>query len=314
MRDSETSDFSTVVHCYRMLDKFFSTCDLLDYTEGIYHNQPDTPLEVAQRNQLNYLLDEVQCGPGSKVLDVGCGNGTLLDEIRARGGTGIGITISPEQVKRCRKRGLDVRLLNYQAMADEWNGYFDAIVANGSIEHFVQPLEAARNQQDSIYRRMFQLCHHVIDPKSPSRRVVTTVIHFTRRIDPQVFLSSPFIFRPFSDQFHFAFLAKSFGGFYPSFGQLEECAQDYFEVVNQIDGTQDYFLTSEEWLRRGRRAFSGVPGLKILAKSLPHILRHPRHFATMMTSLLITQSWNWQFRTDQPPTRLLRQTWAYRPA
>jgi hypothetical protein len=28
--------------------------------------------------------------------------------------------------------------------------------------------------------------------------------------------------------------------------------------------------------------------------------------------MLGSESWNWQFRGDDPPTRLLRQTWDYR--
>ena len=31
----------------------------------------------------------------------------------------------------------------------------------------------------------------------------------------------------------------------------------------------------------------------------------------MIRCLLICESWNWQFRGAHPPTRLLRQTWAY---
>ena len=46
----------TVVDCYSLFDKFFPICGLLDYTEGIYHNDPHTPYEVAQRNQITYLL------------------------------------------------------------------------------------------------------------------------------------------------------------------------------------------------------------------------------------------------------------------
>ena len=303
------ADWSTVVHCYRMFDRFFPAFQLLDYTEGIYHDDPATPYEVAQANQINYLLDEVQCRQGSKILDLGCGNGTLLDEVKARGAEGIGITISPEQVTRCRARGLDVRLVNYNDMANYWNGYFDAIVANGSIEHFVQPSEAASGEQDAIYRRLFQLCRRVLDPRSSSRRMVTTIIHFVRHAPPEVFLKSPLSFRPFSDRFHYAFLSRAFGGYYPSLGQLETCAQGEFSLVKEVDGTRDYHLTSEEWLRRGRRGLFSPRGMLAFLRSAPHMILHPRHFAALLTGVLITESWNWQFRGESPPTRLLRQTW-----
>ena len=58
----------------------------------------------------------------------------------------IGITISPEQVGLCRARGLDARLLDYRELGGELDGQFDAVIANGPIEHFVAPEEAAQAQ------------------------------------------------------------------------------------------------------------------------------------------------------------------------
>ena len=70
----------TVVNCYALFDKFFPTCGLLDYTEGIYHGDATTPLEAAQLEEIRYVLDQVHCQRGRRILDIGCGNGTLLDE------------------------------------------------------------------------------------------------------------------------------------------------------------------------------------------------------------------------------------------
>src|SRR5215813_3103136 len=91
----------TVVNCYSFFDKVFPACGFLDYTEGMYGGNPDTPFDVAQRNQMEYLLDEVNCVPGRRLLDIGCGNGELLRLAQARGAQATGITISPEQVKLC---------------------------------------------------------------------------------------------------------------------------------------------------------------------------------------------------------------------
>jgi cyclopropane fatty-acyl-phospholipid synthase-like methyltransferase len=301
------------VNCYALFDKFFPTIGLLDYTEGIYHGNPATSYEEAQVNQIRYVLDEVHCTAGTRILEIGCGNGTLLDEARRRGAIGVGITISPEQVALCRRRGLDARLCDYRSLEDEWTHQFDAVVANGPIEHFVQPRDAARRLDNEIYRSMFDTFHRLIDPSSPVRRFINTTIHFVVAPRPEDLLVSPWRHQRGSDNWHWAWLARSFGGFYPKLGQLECLAEDRFELVRSVDGTLDYCRTSEEWLRRVRRALRSPRGLTIVAKALPFALRHPRQTFDMLTCMLATESWNWQFRGENPPTRLLRQTWEYQP-
>jgi cyclopropane fatty-acyl-phospholipid synthase-like methyltransferase len=301
----------TVVRCYSLFDRFFPACGLLDYTEGIYHGDSTTPYEVAQKNQIQYVLNEAGCVPGARILEIGCGNGTVLEAVRERRAQGIGITISPEQVALCRRRGLDVRLLNYVDLDDNFTHQFDAVIANGPIEHFVQPADAVAGRTDAIYRHFFETCHRAIDPASPIRRLVTTTIHFVRTPDARDLLKSPFRFRWGSDKFHWAMLAKSFGGWYPLRGQFARCAAGLFTDIRQSDGTYDYHLTSEEWLRRIRAVLPTPQGWKIVARSIPFALRHPIQYATMLTCMLRSESWNWQFRGPNPPTRLIRQTWAY---
>ena len=70
------------MNCYSAVDRLFPTCGLFDLTEGIYDRDPNTPHEQAQARQHAYLLDQAQCGAGSRVLDLGCGYGTLLEGVR----------------------------------------------------------------------------------------------------------------------------------------------------------------------------------------------------------------------------------------
>ncbi len=308
-RRAKPAHVSTVVNCYLLFDKFFPTCGLLDYTEGIYHGDPCVPYDEAQLNQIRYVLDEAHCTAGTRLLEVGCGNGNLMNEARRRGVEAIGITISPEQVALCRRRGLDVRLLNYCDLDELWEHRFDAVVANGPIEHFVQPVEAANGETERIYQQMFELFHRVIDPNSSNRRFINTTIHFVRAPRPSSLLESPWRHCRGSDDWHWAWLARSFGGWYPTRGQLERCASSRFDLVKTVDGTYDYHLTSEEWLRRIHQALRSTLGWKSFVKAIPVFWRHPQQTMTMFACMLGTESWNWQFRGDNPPTRLLRQTW-----
>lgn len=308
------STVERVVTCYSVFDKFFPTSGLLDYTEGIYQGDPKTPYEAAKQRQFDYLLDQICCGQGTRVLEIGCGNGTLLRQIERRGAKGMGITITPDQVRLCQSEGHDVRLMNLFDMDPSLWGSFDAIVANGPIEHFVQPEQAARGESDAIYQRMFQIMHRLIDPASSIRRVVNTTVHFARAPRPADLMRSPLVWRPFSDNFHYSMLARSFGGFYPVDGQLERSARGCFDLLNAVDGTLDYYFTSEEWLRRIRRALLSPTVMRIFARSAPLILSQPRQYLTMFVCMLVSQSWNWQFRSQSTPARLWRQTWSYLPA
>jgi len=304
---SETTAAPTTVDCYDFWDRVFRRAGVLDYTEGFYDGDPTVPYLEAQRRQLDYLLDAVDCRAGTRLLDIGCGNGSLLDVARERGARGVGVTISPQQVEFCRQRGLDVRLLNYRDIPREWTAQFDAVIANGPIEHFVQASDAAAGRADAIYREFFAICHRVLDPQSSNRRLMNTTIHFDRvAVDQADAVKSPWSFRWFSDRFHYAFLVRGFGGYYPTLGQFERCAAPYFRLASERDATYDYHLTSEAWLRHGWRSLWSP---RQWGRLLPFAARHPLHATTMMFLLLGAQSWNWQFRTEHPPMKHLWQIW-----
>ena len=310
---ADTRFSKRVVACYSAVDRFFPACGLFDLTEGIYHGNPATSYEQAQANQLEYLLDQIRCGSECRVLDIGCGYGTLLERIRQRGAKGVGITISPEQFRRCRQKDLDVHLFDYRVLPDEWNRTFDGVIANGSIEHFVRPADAATGRQDGIYSRLFAGVHRLIDPDSTMRLFATTTVHYIRKpSDPLDLLRTPLVYHWGSDNFHWAVLERGWGGYYPEVGQMSRCADGYFDLIEEDDGTEDYLLTSIEWARRIRRALLSSQVIKIVSRSLPILIRAPGQFLTLLLSLYFSDSWNWQFRPPDPPMRLLRQTWEYR--
>ena len=304
-----------VVNCYDFFDRVFPESGLLDLTEGMYCGDPSIPYDQAQKNQINWLLDEVACAKGSRILDIGCGNGTLLEAAQQRGAEAVGITISPAQVHRCRQQGLDARLLNYRDIDGKWTAYFDAIIANGSVEHFVQPADVIGGKADAIYRELFQICHRVMNPASPVRRFVTTTIHrhaTSPRIASKDLLKGPLAFRWGSDKFHYALTQKGFGGFYPTEGQLKHCAKPYFRLLQEVDGTHDYHLTSEECFRHVKHSlFRWTTGPYIWRRLFSFIVSHPRQGALLCLCLFIAESWQWQFRGTTPPTMLLRQTWQF---
>jgi cyclopropane fatty-acyl-phospholipid synthase-like methyltransferase len=306
----------TVIECYDFLDRFLPECGIWDLTDGLYYGEPGTPHEQAQQKQVEWLLDQVHCERGSRILEIGCGNGRLLQTAGARGAEAVGVNVSRLQVEHCRALGLDARLMDYREIDASWNARFDAVILNGCIEHFVQAADVQAGRGDEIYRELFRICHRVIDPASPSRRMATTTIHLNERtpkLAPDELTKSPFAFPLFSDKFHYAMVTRCFGGSYPHPGQFERCASPYFRLVHEVDGTLDYHLTSEEWLRRGRRTLliPGPAAFRIWRGVLQLLFHQPRHAAAMWLCLFITDSWQRQFRGEHPPTTLLRKTWEY---
>src|SRR5262249_47366939 len=162
-----------------------------------------------------------------------------------RGARAWGITVSPEQVKRNTRARLNTRLRDYKHLGAEWDGQFDAVIANGSIEHFVQPSDAAAGRDDAIYRHLFATVGRLLDAFTPGGGFVPPAIPSRRRPDPRDLRRPPADFTRGSTGFHWARMARALGGWYPVPGQLERCADGLFRLVHEEDGTDDYRLTSE---------------------------------------------------------------------
>jgi trans-aconitate methyltransferase len=86
------------------------------------------------------VLELLAPRPGERILDVGCGEGTLTQQIVARGATVVGIDSSQDMVDAARARGLDARLGNAEALAFE--SEFDAVFSNAAL-HWIRNQDAA---------------------------------------------------------------------------------------------------------------------------------------------------------------------------
>jgi len=59
------------------------------------------------RQDLTHILRWIS--PGARVLDLGCGDGTFLEQLQwERGATGLGIEIDPDNINRAVRRGLSI--------------------------------------------------------------------------------------------------------------------------------------------------------------------------------------------------------------
>lgn len=74
---------------------------------------------------------------GSRVLDLGCGSGALLEHLqRARGCSGYGIDVDDANVLACAQRGVDVIQLNLEeGLAMFGDRSFDVVLQLDTLQH-----------------------------------------------------------------------------------------------------------------------------------------------------------------------------------
>jgi len=109
----------------------------MTYSSARFASPADT-LEAAQLNKVRALLDRLDLKPGDRLLEIGCGWGTLAIEAAKRGTSVVGLTLSREQKAWAEAKiaaaGLsdrvEVRLQDYRETSEQ----FDAVASVEMVE------------------------------------------------------------------------------------------------------------------------------------------------------------------------------------
>ncbi len=94
--------------------------------------------------RLDHRVIATMIGPGSRVLDLGCGEGVLLDYlVRKRDIEGFGIEINEDAIYKCMERGLSVSHEDIDSGLKHYpDGHFDYVIFNQTMQQVHRPKKA----------------------------------------------------------------------------------------------------------------------------------------------------------------------------
>nr|EKX3870093.1 cyclopropane fatty acyl phospholipid synthase [Pseudomonas aeruginosa] len=190
----------------------------LTYSCGYWENA--TNLEQAQEAKLELICRKLQLKPGMRLLDIGCGWGSLMAYAAQHHGVEcVGVTVSQEQANwagdRYRDLPVEFRLQDYRSL----NERFDRIASVGMFEHV-----GHKN-----HRAFMQVAHRCLADNG--LLLLHSIGKNARRGHPD----------PWIDRYIFP------NGDLPSIGQIGDAADDLFVVEDLRNFGADYDRTLMAW-------------------------------------------------------------------
>jgi cyclopropane-fatty-acyl-phospholipid synthase len=166
---SSARDKQAISHHYDVSNDFYELLlgETMIYSCAVW-SDPDADLDQAQMAKVDLVCRKLDLQPGMRLLDAGCGWGTLsMHAARKYGVTVTAVTLSEEQAAYARKRianaglehQIDVRVQDYRTVQDP---PFDVIACVGLLEHIGSDLP---NYPATMYRLLKpggRFFHHAI--------------------------------------------------------------------------------------------------------------------------------------------------------
>ncbi|MDX2822806.1 cyclopropane-fatty-acyl-phospholipid synthase [Streptomyces ipomoeae] len=232
-------------HHYDVSNDFFAlwldedltyTCALWDFDD------PGDTLEAAQKRKLDHLIEGARASGAGRVLDVGCGWGSLLDRLVNVHDVGqaVGLTLSDSQAERLREAALprtEVRVENW--LDHEPAEGYDAIISIGAFEHFART-GLSRAERVAAYREFFEQCRAWL-PKGGRLALQTNVKGNNVRMDRQTVRDLMFIIDIIFPESEI-----------PALSEVVESSEKRFDIVALRNDPDHYSRTCQEWLNRLR--------------------------------------------------------------
>lgn len=114
------------------------------YTAHIYDEGDSAMHQGLTKTVVEQYIDPLNLPKNAKILDLGCGPGYFLDEMKTRGYTDVtGVTLSPGDIKICEDKGHTIKKYDLSFLPQS-DGYYDESVdflfLRHSLEHSPYPI------------------------------------------------------------------------------------------------------------------------------------------------------------------------------
>ena len=194
------------------------------YSCAYFKNENDT-LEDAQNNKIQHIIKKLNIQPNQKILDIGCGWGSLAIDIAKSANCEVtGITLSKKQFGYCVKKAKELnienqvryKLIDYR----ELNEKFDRIVSVGMFEHVGR----------KFYKTFFKQIERLLNKNGVS------LIHTIGSVNPP---GDP---HPWITKYIFP------GGYTPSLSELTTPIEKAGLIISDIEVLKlHYMYTLKNW-------------------------------------------------------------------
>jgi cyclopropane-fatty-acyl-phospholipid synthase len=241
-----------------------------------------TCLAEAQDHKLRLICEKLELRPGMRLLDVGCGWGSLAAyACRHYGVEVVGITVSAQQASWIGEHLADlpirVELCDYRQLPARDPGLFDRIASVGMFEH------VGRRNDHTFFRTLKRLLH----PHGLALLHTIGSACTTPRTDPWI------------DRYIFP------GGRLPSARQLTDGLEGHFLIEDWENFGRDYDRTLLAWWQNFENAWP-----RLECDSSPEFFRFWRYYLLSCAGFFRSrQGQLWQVVLSRPERLATYQSW-----